>query len=133
MNAKHTFTLLALVAASAQAQAQVIRIVNEEFPIQGAPTVLPIKPMEKPQAPKVDLSLSIKAGDLISPRLVEWAKRNGYALSWEAPEFRSEADLVLNQDFEKTLDMFLGSMRLNKVRLEAEIYANNAVRVQEVK
>jgi hypothetical protein len=131
MNAKHATALLILAAASAQAQ--VIRVVPEEFPIEAAPTALPIKPMDKPQAPKVDLSLSIKAGDLISPRLVEWAKRNGYALSWEAPEFRSEADLVLDQDFEKSLDMFLGSMRLNKVRLEAEIYANNAVRVQEVK
>ena len=131
MNAKHTITLLALVAASAQAQN--IRIVTEEFPIQASTTALPIKSMEKPPAPKVDLSLSIKAGDLISPRLVEWAKRHGYSLSWEAPEFRSEADLVLNHDFDKALDMVLGSMRLNKVRLEAEIYANNAVRIQEVK
>jgi len=86
-----------------------------------------------PEAPKVDLSLTLRPGDLFSERLVEWAKRNGYTLTWDAPEYRSGGDLVLSEDFDKSLDLFLGSMRLNKVRLEAEIYANKAVRIIEVK
>lgn len=130
MNAKHTLAVLALLAASAQAQ--VVRIVQEEFPVNGATSALPIKPMPKPE-PVVERSLSIKAGDLISQRIVDWATRNGYAVTWEADEYRSEADLVLADDFDKALNLFLGSMRLNRVRLEAEIYANNAVRIFEVK
>jgi len=133
MNAK-LFTLACMVAASASSPAQVIRVVPEAFPIQAAPAAaLPIRPMERALAPAVDRALRIKAGDLISPRIVEWAGRNGYVLSWHAGEFRSGADLVLTEDFEKSLDAFLGSMRFNKVRLEAEIFANNAVRILEVK
>lgn len=133
MNAKH-FTLACLVAASATSNAQVIRVVPEAFPIQAAPSSpLPIRPIEQAPAPAVDRSLSIKSGDLVSPRIVEWAARNGYVLTWDASEFRSGADLVLTDDFEKSLDAFLGSMRVNKVRLEAEIFANNAVRILEVK
>ncbi|PZO21599.1 MAG: hypothetical protein DCF26_01370 [Burkholderiales bacterium] len=133
MNAK-LFTLACMVAASASSHAQVIRVVPEAFPIQAAPAAaLPIRPMERAPAPAVDRALRIKAGDLISPRIVEWAGRNGYVLSWHAGEFRSGADLVLTDDFEKSLDAFLGSMRFNKVRLEAEIFANNAVRILEVK
>ena len=130
MNAKHTVAVLALLAASAQAQ--VVRIVQEEFPVHAAPSALPIKPMPKAE-PIVERSLSIKAGDLISHRIGDWAMRNGYAVTWEADEYRSEADLVLADDFDKALNVFLGSMRLNRVRLEAEIYANNAVRIFEVK
>lgn len=85
------------------------------------------------QAPLVDLSLHLKAGDLISERLTEWSRRNGYSMTWDAPEFRSEADLHLVTDYEKALDAFLGSMRLNTIRLEAEIFSNKAVRIQEVK
>lgn len=135
MNAKF-FTLACMVAASASGHAQVIRVVPEAFPIQAAPAAaLPIRPMERaPVAvPTVDRALRIKAGDLISPRIVEWAGRNGYVLTWHAGEFRSGADLVLTEDFEKSLEAFLGSMRFNKVRLEAEIFANNAVRILEVK
>jgi hypothetical protein len=127
MNAKH-FTLACMVAASASSQAQVIRVVPEAFPIQAAPAAaLPIRPLERAPAPEpvADRTLRIKAGDLISPRIVEWA--------WHAAEFRSDADLVLTGDFEKVLDAFLGSMRFNKIRLEAEIFANNAVRILEVK
>lgn len=132
MNAKQiTLALLAVVAACAQAQ--VIRVVPEAFPIQTAPSLLPIKPMEKAPPPEVDRKLVIKAGDLISIRIVEWAARNGYVVTWDASEYRSEADLVLTADFEKSLEAFLGSMRLNKVRLEAEIFTNNAVRILEVK
>ena len=85
------------------------------------------------QVPVVDLSLHLKAGDLISERLTEWSRRNGFAMTWDAPEFRSEAELHLVGDYEKSLDAFLGSMRLNTIRLEAEIFSNKAVRIQEVK
>jgi hypothetical protein len=132
MNAK-LFAMACLVAVSTVGHAQVIRVVPEAFPIQGSPATLPIRPMEKAPPPPVDRTLSIKAGDLISPRIVEWAQRNGYSLSWEAGEFRSGADLVLTESFEKSLEAFLGSMRFNKLQLEAEIFANNAIRILEVK
>lgn len=132
MNAKQ-FAFACLVASSAISNAQVIRVVPEAFPIQAAPTPLPIRPIEQAPAPAVDRSLAIKSGDLVSPRIVEWAARNGYMLTWDASEFRSGGDLLLTEDFEKSLDAFLGSMRFNKVRLEAEIFANKAVRIQEVK
>lgn len=83
--------------------------------------------------PEVDLSLRLRAGDLISVRLAEWSQRNGYSMTWEASEYRSEAELHLATDYESALDAFLGSMRLSNIRLEAEIFANKAVRIQEVK
>ena len=131
MNAKLILALLALGATSLQAQ--VVRVVPEAFPIAPAQAALPIKPMVASPAAGVDRRLVIKSGELISPLIVDWALRNGFTLTWDAAEYRSQADLVLSDEFEKALNMFLGSMRLNKARLEAEIYANNAVRILEVK
>lgn len=133
MNTK-SLSIACLLLTSVTSQAQSLRVVPEAYPLQVAPSPdLPIRPMQRAMAPTVDLSLQLKSGDLVVPRLVEWAARNGYALTWEAPDFRSGADLVLSGEFEKSLDEFLGSMRMNQVRLEAEIYANKTVRIQEVK
>ena len=105
---------------------------SETAPAPGGVAPVVVAPVV-PTAPAVDLSLHLRAGDLVSVRLTEWSRRNGYSLSWEASEYRSEADLHLTHEYEKALNAFLGSMRLNNIRLEAEIFSNKAVRIQEVK
>lgn len=129
---KTIVTAVATLLIGSISQAQVIRVSPEAFPI-GAPAAdLPIAPLV-PKAPPVDLSLSIRSGDLLSARLIEWARKHGYVMTWTAPEFRGNSDLRLSMSFDDTLKAFGEAMKRNGVHLQFEIFQNNAIRVQEVK
>jgi hypothetical protein len=81
----------------------------------------------------VDRSLKIKNGDLLSERLAEWAKANGYTLYWEADQYRATADFTSNKDFDMALESVKKAMAMNGVKLDISIYENHIVRIVEVK
>jgi len=129
---KSIVSAAALLLIASTAQAQVVRISPDAHPIGASSTSLPIAPMVR-NPPTVDLSLQVRSGEMLSERLVEWASRHGYVMSWQAPEFRSHSSLSLNKPFDETLEAFGAAMKRNGVHLTFEIFQNNAVRVQEVK
>lgn len=81
----------------------------------------------------VDRSLKIKSGDLLSEKLGDWAKANGYTLYWEADQYRATADFTTSKDFDLVLDTMKKSMAMNGVKLDISIYENHIVRIVEVK
>lgn len=87
-----------------------------------------------PIPPKVDKSLVIRAGDVLSERLRLWALANSYTLVWEAQAYQAGGDLSLNDDVGKTLDAVVAMMKINGIKLDVTIYENYVIRVtQEIK
>lgn len=83
--------------------------------------------------PKVDTSLVIKSGDIISERLITWAKRYNYTLVWEADEYRATAPLSIDKGFNETIDAVVDAMTINGVFLEPTTYENRVIRLMEKK
>lgn len=84
-------------------------------------------------APPPKPKLVIKAGESVSERLNDWARRNGYTLVWEAADYRAGADITIDKDFEETLQAVVAAMKINGVHLEPTIFANHVVRITENK
>lgn len=89
--------------------------------------------MDRRTSKYVDRSLKIKSGDLLSEKMTEWAKANGYTLYWEADQYKATADFTSNKDFDMILDSMKRSMAMNGVKLDISIYENHIVRIVEVK
>jgi hypothetical protein len=77
--------------------------------------------------------LSLSQGDLLSDRLRQWAKVNGYLLQWEADEYIASAPLILNKGLEETLVDFRDAVQQSGVNLSVTIYNNCIVRILEAK
>lgn len=142
MNAKHTVTLLALVAVSAHAQ--VVRVVPEEFPVQATPASLPIKPLKKPAAAAQDRAQdnkgeiqvvtevreqfwNIKSGETIRSAVQEWAQRAGWHLVWQLEDredFRFLAGNRFSGDFKSAVYGLFNSLPLD-VKVRAELRPDN--------
>lgn len=89
--------------------------------------------MDRRTSKYVDRSLKIKSGDLLSEKLGDWAKVNGYTLYWEADQYKATADFTSTKDFDLVLDSMKKSMAMNGVKLDISIYENHIVRIVEVK
>jgi len=81
----------------------------------------------------IDTSLRVRSGELLGERLSAWAHLHGYTLTWQAGALRAGADLHLPGQVEPVLESLAQAMRFNDVHLEIEIFANRAVRIQEVR
>ena len=102
-------------------------------PVAAAAVVPEQAPAPAPAPAPVDTSLRVQAGDLLGERLSAWAKLHGYTLTWQAGALRAGADLHLPGQVEPVLESLAQAMRFNDVHLEIEIFANRAVRIQEVR
>lgn len=82
--------------------------------------------------PSVDTSFEIKKGVRIDTQLAEYARRHGWELIWQAPEFVFEQNKVLPGDFEAALTFFLNGVNETGEHLRATFYrGNKTVRVTE--
>lgn len=81
----------------------------------------------------IDTSLRVRSGELLGERLSAWAHLHGYTLTWQAGALRAGADLHLPGQVEPVLESLAQAMRFNDVHLEIEIFANRAIRIQEVR
>lgn len=77
--------------------------------------------------------LRIAAGDMLSGKIIEWAKLYGYSLSWEIPELRAEGSLTSSKGFDGTLADFKKAMEMNDITFDVIVYENCVVRIVEVK
>lgn len=101
-----------------------------------APVPAPIDTSLAVSAPvpaPIDTSLRVRSGELLGERLSAWAHLHGYTLTWQAGALRADADLHLPGQVEPVLESLAQAMRFNDVHLEIEIFANRAIRIQEVR
>lgn len=85
-------------------------------------------------APKIDTTLKFKAGDLISERLTDWAKKAyNYDVVWEATQYRATGPMILDKGFNETIDSVISAMKINEIYLDVTIYENHVIRVVEAK
>jgi hypothetical protein len=78
-------------------------------------------------------ALNIVMGDLLSDQIGDWARERGYAVYWEADQYRAGGALTLNKGFEETLRVVRDSLQQSGIDLTMTIYSNCVVRVTEAK
>lgn len=83
--------------------------------------------------PREKRTLHLASGDMLNVKLEGWLRDHGYNLFWDAPKFRVSGPLNITRTVDEVLNEITAIMRSNGVNLVAEIYANRAVRVTEVK
>ena len=88
---------------------------------------------EVSNAPPPKPKFIVKAGESVSDRLSDWAKKYGYTLVWEAADYRSGTDITIDKDFDQTLQAVVAAMKINGVHLEPTIFENQVVRIVENK
>ncbi len=76
--------------------------------------------------------LTLQTNDLLSTSVADWAQKNGYDLSWQANQYRSNGHVVLDKEFDRVLTDFKNMLDLNGIHLDITIYKNCTVRVTEV-
>lgn len=80
----------------------------------------------------VPTPLTLQTNDLLSTSVAEWARQNGYDLSWQASQYRSNGHVVLDREFDRVLTDLKNMLDLNGIHLDITIYKNCTVRVTEV-